>query len=219
MRIVLVEDHLMFREILRIFCAKELKADVVGEAGSGQEAMRIIRKVQPDCVLLDLHLPEGDGFEVAEFTLSRWPSTKVLMLSSHCDDYTLLRVEQSGAHGFVDKGSQTLNDLRRAFAALARDEKFYSPAYDEAKRARASDLHFSQILSKQECVVLSLIGQSFSDQEIARQLGITPTTAQTHRSHIMRKLDVSGTAKLIQFALEHGFTRVVTQRNGKSVLP
>ena len=219
MRIVIVEDHLMFREVLRKFCVKELGAQVTGVAGSGREAIGIIRKTQPDCILLDLHIPDGDGFEVARFTKERWPSTRVLMLSAHCDDYTLFRVEQSGADAFVDKGTQSLGVLRRAFAAVARGEHFYSSAYQEAKRARTGDQHFSKILSEREFQILSLIGQSLSDEEIAHRLGISPTTAQTHRSHILRKLNIANSLKLVQFALEHGFTALVTQRNGKPLLP
>jgi DNA-binding NarL/FixJ family response regulator len=217
-RIVIVEDHLMFREFLRTFCVKELGARVAGVAGSGRDAMNVIRKNQPNYLLLDINLPDGDGFEVAQYTKERWPSIRVLMLSSHCDDYTLFRVEQSGADGFVDKGTQSVNMLGRAFAALSRGEKFYSKTYLDAQRARMSDQHFSKILSEQERAVLTLIGQSLSDEEIAERLGISPTTAQTHRSHILRKLNIANSLKLVQYALVHGFTPLVTQRNGQPVI-
>ena len=209
----------MFREVLRKFCVNELGAQVAGVAVSGRDAIGLIRKTQPDCVLLDWRLADGDGFEVVRFTKERRPSTRVLILSAHCDDYTLFRVEQSGADAFVDKGTQSLGVLRRAFAAVLRGEHFYSQAYQEAQRARASDQHFSKILSSRECAVLVLIGQSLSDEDIAQQLGISPNTAQTHRSHILRKLNVSSSLKLVQYALEHGFTSFAAQRNGKQVLP
>jgi DNA-binding NarL/FixJ family response regulator len=219
MRIVLAEDHRMFRDAVSKFCANELGAQVVGEAGTGRKAMALIAATKPDLVLLDLHLPDGDGFEVAEFTRTRWPSIRMLMLSAHCDDYTLFRVEKSGAHGFVEKNTQSLRTLRLAFEALRRGETFYTKAFNEAKTARASDpKSFAKVLSDRECSVLSLIGQSLGDEEIARRLGITPTTAQTHRSHIMRKLGLANSVKLAQYAIEHGFTRIISQRNGKPVL-
>jgi DNA-binding NarL/FixJ family response regulator len=209
----------MFREVLRKFCETELGAEIVGEAGSGRNAKRVIRDTVPDVVLLDLHLPDGDGFEVVEFARTCKPIPRVLVLSAHSDDYTLFRVEQCGAQGFVDKNTQSLKTLRLAFAALARGENFYSRAFLEAKQARVSNPHiFTKILSERECAVLSLIGHSQTDEEIAQRLGISPTTAQTHRSHIMRKLGIAGSTKLMQFALEHGFTRLTTQRNGKPVL-
>lgn len=219
MRVVIAEDHLMFREVMRNFCTRELGCKIVGEAATGRNAKRIIGSTQPDIVLLDLYLPDGDGFEVAEFTRLRWASIRILMLSAHCDDFTLLRVEQSGAHGFVDKNTQTLKTLRLAFEAIGRGENFYSKVFQEAKQARIKNSdNFSKILSARECVVLSLIGHSLADEEIAQRLGISPTTAQTHRSHIMRKLNIANSVKLVQFALEHGFTPLITQRNGKPVL-
>lgn len=219
MRVVIAEDHLMFRELLRKVCKVECNCSVVGEAETGRKAKRIIRSTQPDIVLLDLRLPDGDGFEVAEFTLAHSPATRVLMLSSHCDDYTLFRVEQSGAHGFIDKNTQSIKTLASAIQALLRGKTWFSPIYEEAKQARASDnKSFAKVLSERECAVLGLIGHSLSDEEIALRLGISPSTAQTHRSHIMRKLDIANSVKLVQYALEHGFTPLTTQRNGKPVL-
>ena len=193
---------------------------VVGEAGTGRNAKRVIGVTKPDLVVLDLHLPDGDGFEVAEFIRIRLPDCRILMISSHCDDYTLLLIERSGAHGFVDKNSQSIKMVGQAIRAVARGKAWFSPAYEEARLARATDpANFAKLLSERECTVLSLIGLSRTNKEIAGRLGITPLTAQTHRNHIMRKLGVSRSAKLIQFAYAHGFVRVISQRNEKSVLP
>jgi DNA-binding NarL/FixJ family response regulator len=215
LRIVIAEDHVMLREALIEYCTVQLGATVVGAVGSGRLAMRVIEDTRPDVVLVDLFMPDGDGFEVTAFTLARCPATRVLMLSSHCDNYTLLRVEQSGAHGFLDKNTQAMHILRRAFEALSRGESFYSQVYLDAKQARAKDPNvFAKVLSERECDVLSLIGLSLSDLEIAQLLSISPNTAQTHRSNIMRKLGVVSTVKLVQFAMVHGFTRLVKERNG-----
>lgn len=219
MRTVIVEDHVLFRELFRKVCEVECGCTVVGETGTGRNAKRIIAATQPDLVVLDLRLPDGDGFEVAEFIRFRWPAMKVLMMSAHCDDYTLLQVERAGAQGFVDKNTQSIKSLTLAIQALQRGETWFSPAYEEARQARATDpANFAKVLSERECAVLSLIGSSLSDEEIALRLGITPATAQTHRSHIMHKLGIPGSARLIHFALEHGFTPLVTLRNGKPVL-
>ena len=219
MRTVIVEDHVLFRELFRKICEVECGCIVVGETGTGRNAKRIIAATQPDLVVLDLRLPDGDGFEVAEFIRFRCPSVQILMISSHCDDYTLFQVERAGAQGFVDKNSQSIKSLALAIQALQRGETWYSPAYLEAKQARVTDpANFAKVLSDRECTVLSLIGQSLDNEEIALRLGITPATAQTHRSNIMHKLGIPGSAKLVHFALEHGFTPLVTQRNGKPVL-
>src|ERR1041384_2056843 len=101
-RIVIVEDHLMFREVLRKVCAVELKHDVVGEAADGRTAVEMVKSKRPDLVLLDLHLPGLDGFGVAEAIRRIAPATRILVLSSHCDEYTVFRAEQAHVQGFVD---------------------------------------------------------------------------------------------------------------------
>src|SRR5216110_1116853 len=106
-RIVIVEDHVMFREVLRKVCAVDLKLKVVGEAGDGQTAVQLVRETKPDLVLLDLHLPNLDGFGVAEAIHEYSPETRILVLSSHCDEYTVFRAERAGVQGFVDKNTNS----------------------------------------------------------------------------------------------------------------
>lgn len=196
-------------------CRIDLKALIVGEAGTCREAADVITLTDPDVVLLDLYLPDGDGFSLAELVSARLPRCRLIALSSHCDDYTVFRVEQLGFAGFVDKNSQTVAALRAAFDAVARGDRFFSDAYQRVRAERSQDpFNFSKVLSRRECAVLSLIGEAMTDDEIARRLDITPTTAQTHRSHIMRKLGVFGTPKLIHFAITRGFTAVRVRGHG-----
>ncbi|MDB6095140.1 MAG: two component transcriptional regulator, LuxR family [Verrucomicrobia bacterium] len=210
----------MFRDVMRKLCLTEFGWQVVAEADTGRKAKRVIEETRPDLVMIDLHLPDGDGFGVAEFTRLRWPQTKILLLSSHCDDFTLFRVEQASADGFVDKTTELLTALRRACAALLQGGKYYSPSYLEAQRARTRNAAaFNKILSEREYTVLSLIGGFASNEEIALVLSLAPRTAQTHRNNIMRKLGITTSAKLIEYAIEHGFSRVTTLRNGKPVMP
>ena len=129
------------------------------------------------------------------------------------DDYTLFRVEKSGVHGFIDKNSNTLETMREALMAIEAGHVYFSAAYLEAKDARRNDPRsFIKVLSEWERAILSLIGQGLTDDELGERLKISPRTVQTHRSHIMRKLDIKGTPKLIAFAIEHGFTQIPTKR-------
>lgn len=218
MRIVVIEDHLMFRDVIRKACSSRFGHEVIGETDSGVKAVELILRLKPDAVILDLSLPDMDGFNVVDQVLKRLPALRILVVSSHCDDYTLFRVERSGVHGFVDKNSNTVETLRGALAALEAGKIYFSSAFQAARLARrANPTAFTKVLSDRERAVLSLIGQGLSDREIGERLGVSMRTAQTHRSRILRRLDIKGTPKLIAFAIEHGFTRVQSKRGSSPV--
>lgn len=220
LRVVIAEDHVMFRDFLSVVCQRELSWTIVTAAGTGKEAKKGIQANKPDFALLDIHLPDGDGFEVAEFARKHSPKTKLVFVSSHCDDFTLFRVEQAKADGFVDKNTQTKDALVAACSAICRGENYYSPVFIEAQRIRARNhAGFSKVLSMHECTILSLIGGFSSNQEIADCLRISPDTAQKHRVNIMRKLGLHNATQMIEFAIKHGFSRVVTNHGAKRILP
>ena len=146
------------------------------------------------------------------------PTLRILVLSSHCDDYTLFRIEQSKVNGFVDKNANTLSTLREALAALEEGKCYFSAAFYAAKAARRADPRsFVKILSDRERAILYLIGEGLDDDEIGARLQISARTASTHRSNILRKLDIRGTPKLIAFAHENGFTQVPARHGTRPV--
>jgi len=208
-RIVIVEDHLMFRNMIRKTCVQQFGHTVVGETDSGVQAVELILKLKPDAVILDLSLSDMDGLNVADRAFAALPQVRIIVLSAHCDDYTLFRVEKSGVQGFVDKNSSPVEVLRDALVAIAAGRTYFSPAFQAAKLARRNDPRsFIKVLTEWERAILSLIGQGLSDEEIGVRLNLSPRTVQTHRSHLLQKLNLKGTPKLIAFAIEHGFTQV-----------
>jgi DNA-binding NarL/FixJ family response regulator len=208
-RIVIVEDHLMFRNMIRKTCVQQFGHTVVGETDSGVHAVELILQLKPDAVILDLSLRDMDGLNVAERAFAALPHLRIIVLSAHCDDYTLFRVEKSGVHGFIDKNSNPVEVLRDALIALAAGRTYFSAAFQAAKLARRNDPRsFTKVLTEWEQAILSLIGQGLSDEEIGVRLSLSPRTVQTHRSHLLQKLNLKGTPKLIAFAIEHGFTQV-----------
>jgi len=215
MRIVIVEEHQMLREVIRKVCVTDFGYDVVGEAGDGAEALRVILAEQPDLLLLDLHLPDTDGFTIIETVRKILPDIRIIAITSARGDYTLYRVERAGIHGFVEKYANSLESLHEAIETVAAGKRYLSPSYKEAKARRIADpSSFDKVLTERERVVLALIGQSFSDEEIAEKLSITENTAATFRGRIMKKLNLHGTPKLIRFAIDHGFTQVSAPGDG-----
>ena len=209
----------MFREVLRKVCVQELRHEVVGEAGDGRRAVALVLEQSPDLVLLDLHLPNLDGFGVVEALRQAAPQVRILVLSSHCDDYTVFRAEHAQIQGFVDKNTSAVATLKRAITAVSEGRVYFSEAFNQIKAARQRDpLSFDKLLTDRERAVLALIGEPLTDREIAGRLRITRETAEKHRFNLLKKLGLQTTAELIRYAADHGFT-LSAPRGGDRATP
>lgn len=210
----------MFREVLRKVCAKELRLQVVGEAGDGPAAVEIVTKELPDLLLLDLHLPGLDGFGVVEAVKVVAPATRILVLSSHCDEFTVFRAERARVQGFVDKNTNSVAMLKEAIGAVMEGRLWFSEAFRRIKAARHQDqFSFDKLLTDRERVIVGLVGQPLDDRQIAEKLKISRETVEKHRFNILRKLGLSNTTDLVRYAREHGFTLAATKSSGNAMLP
>lgn len=209
----------MFREVLRKVCV-ELRHRVVAEAEDGPTAVKVVCAAQPDLVLLDLHLPGLNGFGVIEAMRQDSPATKVLVLSSHCDEYTVYHAERTHVNGFVDKNTNSVAAVKEAIAAIARGQAWFSEPFLRLKVARQRDPRsFDKLLTKRESAILVLVGGSLTDIEISQRLGISPETVEKHRFNILRKLELKTTAELARYARDHGFTLVAPPEGRGALLP
>lgn len=207
MRIVLAEAELMFRDALRRACTEGRRHEVVGEAGDGEEAVRIVTAVQPEVLLLELDLPRLDGFAVAEQVRQCSRATQIIAVTAARGSYTVFRIERHNFNGYIDKGSSPLGALHDALAAAENGRCYFTPAYTAIREERMRDPRaFDKVLSDRELEVLGYIGRALNDDEIGAQLGIASRTVETFRHRILQKLGVAGTPKLIRFAIEKGFT-------------
>lgn len=210
----------MFREVLRKVCVRDLKHEVVGEAGDGRRAVALVVETAPDLVLLDLHLPNLDGFGVVEALRQASPHVRILVLSSHCDDYTVFRAEHARVQGFVDKNTSAVAALRQAITAVAEGRVYFSEAFLNVKAARHRNPHsFDKLLTERERAVLALLGEPLSDGEAAGRLGISKETVEKHRFNILHKLGLQSTAELVRYAVQHGFTLGATRDGDSAMLP
>ena len=209
----------MFREVLRKVCTRELKHEVVAEAGDGRQAVELVLQTAPDLVLLDLQLPNLDGFGVVEALRHAAPRVRILVLSSHCDDYTVFRAERARVQGFVDKNTSAVAALKQAITAAGEGSVYFSEAFKRIKAARHRDpFSFDKLLTDRERAVLALIGEPLTDREIAGRLRISKQTVEKHRFNILGKLGFETTAELVRYAQDHGFTLNVP-RGGDGARP
>jgi two-component system NarL family response regulator len=206
-RVIIVEDQRIVRELLCAMLAGEPDTSVVGQARTGGEALELADRLQPDVVLLDISLPDIDGIAVMQNLRSRHPATRVIALSIHDEQGYVEGMLDAGASGYVLK-SATVEELRHAIRAVAQGETYLSP---ELRRAAptADTLPVREVVSalgRRERQVLSLLAEGRHSAEIAAALGISVSTVDVHRRNIMRKLDLHTIAELTKFAVRKGLT-------------
>lgn len=206
MNILIVEDALFMRDILRKVCTEECHCEVTDEADSVATALDCIHRRRPDVILLDLGLPDADGFLVAEAATRLALPPRVLVISAHINEYTLSRCEKLRVDGFIDKDTETVATVKSALAAVAQSRTYFSARFEVARRnLRADPRAIEKRLSGTQQQVLSLIARGFNDEEIATERGIAAKTAEHHRTNILRRLGIPGTPKLIVSAIAKGF--------------
>ena len=204
-RIVVVDDHAVVRSGLRMLLDAEDDLEVVGDAGSARDAVFEVRARQPDVILLDVTMPDENGITALPKLLHEAPDAKVLMLSMEDDPSYVRKSFGAGAHGYVLKEAADA-EVVAAVREVAEGRRYVHPtlgarmvAADAAAQAAAE----ADPLSDREREVLRLLALGHTNQEIAQQLYISVRTAETHRAHIMRKLNLSTRAELVRYAIEH----------------
>jgi two-component system, NarL family, response regulator NreC len=205
-RIVVVDDHAVVRSGLRMLLEAEDDIEVVGEAGNTHDAVFEVRAQKPDVILLDVVMPGESGIEATPKLLHEAPDTKILMLSMQDDPRYVREAFAAGASGYVLKEAADA-EVVSAIREVASGTRYVHPALgarmvaaDAAARAAAD----SDPLSDREHEVLKLLALGHTNQEIAQRLYISVRTAETHRAHIMRKLNLTTRAELVRYAIEHG---------------
>ena len=205
-RVLLVDDHAVFRSGLRRILASEDDIDVVGEAENGERAVFEAIANTPDVVVMDVVMPGKTGIEAMPAVLQAVPQAKVLMLSMQDDPRYVRQAFDAGASGYVLKEAAD-TEVVDAVRAVARGEQYVHPtlgarlvAAYAAERRRAAD----DPLSEREREVLRLLALGHTNQEIAASLYISVRTAETHRAHIMQKLGLASRADLVRYALDNG---------------
>jgi DNA-binding NarL/FixJ family response regulator len=207
--ILLADDHRIVREGLHALLKAEPDFNVIGEAGDGLEALKLIRKLSPDVVVLDLMMPGLNGLEVARQISKQMPQTRIIILSMYDDEGFVLKALANGVSGYVLKDAGSF-DLVQAVREVAAGHRYLSPplsdraieAYQQIYRAGTLDKY--ETLTTREREVLQLTAEGHTNSEIATRLGISVRTAETHRSRLMHKLGAHTQADLIRYALRRG---------------
>jgi len=203
-RVIIADDHLIFRQGLLALLASQEEIEVVGEANSGQEALRIIMQTKPEVAILDISIPAPDGIEVARLVKKNRFLTRIILLTMHKEPWYVEKALRAGVDGYVIKDN-AFEDLIEAIKTVNLGEKYISLKVAEKLQQRQKlKGEISSLLTQREREVLKLIATGLTNKQIAKRLSLSVKTIDTHRTNIMQKLNVHTTAELVRFALEVG---------------
>ena len=220
--VLLVDDHDILRQGLKMLLSMQQEIQVVGEARTGQEAIVMAKELMPDVVVMDITMPNMDGLEACQIIRKEQPTTQVLMLTMHESEEYFLQALRMGAAGYLVKKAAP-SDLQMAISSIAQGGAFLYPGLAKAlirsytasssfetrttlyhKTVNTSNLAQAlQVLTPREIEILKLVAEGHTNQEIADQLTLSIKTVQAHRANVMEKLDLRDITHLVRFAVRY----------------
>jgi DNA-binding NarL/FixJ family response regulator len=205
-RVLLVDDHQIFREALRSLLDKVPELEVVGEAEDGLGLLEIVRDLSPDVICMDIGMPGMNGIDATRQLKAAFPEIKVIALSSHADHVYLVDMLQAGASAYITK-ARGGKELLNAIEAVTHNRQYLCPSItDVLTRALFLQKSSGQAprLGPRERQVIRMVAMGMTSHAIANQLGISPSTVEVHRRNIMRKLDLHSAVELTRYAISTG---------------
>jgi DNA-binding NarL/FixJ family response regulator len=218
-RILIVDDHTLMRSGIRALLEKSEDLRVVGEAGNGYDALRLMDELDPHVVLLDISLPGLNGLEVAAKARKDHPNIRIVFLSMHSGEEYILKALSMGAAGYVLKDATT-NELELAVRCATKGETYLSPAVSTKVVAsyldrlsgggKPSGASPFELLTPRQREILQLIAEGYTTKDIARKLGLSMNTVEVHRANLMDRLDIHDIAGLVRYAISSGIVQTGT---------
>jgi two-component system, NarL family, response regulator NreC len=210
LRILLADDHIIMRTGLRALLERQPNLEVVAESENGRETIELAASLKPDVVVMDVGMPILNGIEATKTIVTEHPNIAVVILSMHADESYVMRALKAGARGYLLKDSAP-GDLLSAIQAVTQNKSFFSPKVSRIlaedyvrvlKQKGAVDSY--DLLTSREREILQLLAEGKANKEVAAALNISPYTVETHRSHILEKLNLHNPAELILYAVRKG---------------
>lgn len=209
-RILLADDHTILRAGLKMMLNAQPNMEVIGEAQDGRQALQEARRLEPDIILMDITMPDINGIEATRQIKRQFPDVKILVLTMHEHDEYVFQALQAGASGYMLKEAAD-TELITAIHVIRSGQFYLSPTAqsvvvgDYLQRVRTGEERDSySTLTEREREILKLVAEGLTNNQIAERLVISPKTVDTHRTHIMDKLNMHSRAELIKYAMRRG---------------
>lgn len=209
-KILLCDDHQLIIDGLKNILLDQSDLTLIGEANNGQQALKILEVLQPDLVLMDIDMPVMNGLEATQQIRKKFPNVKVMILTMHDESSLVRKIMEIGANGYMLKNSDQ-EELIKAIHQVLKGELYFpeeilngkKPEKEESFSLRPSDAVLLSQLTEREIEILAQIADGLSNKEIGDKLFISHRTVDTHRTNLMKKLDVHNIAGLIRFAIRN----------------
>jgi DNA-binding NarL/FixJ family response regulator len=211
-RVMLVDDHKILRDALKIVFTREADISFVGEANSGVNALKLVKEMHPDVIVMDIGMPEMGGIQTTLALRQSYPKIKILALSTFFDRRIVLQMLEAGANGYIVKAAGS-EELLRGIRAVAAGRSYLCPDVSQIILEsvcvnNGNEKLGSFRLGRREREVLKLLAEGLTSPVIGSRLHIATSTVEVHRRNIMRKLDLHSIAELTKYAIRHGLTEV-----------
>lgn len=213
-RLFLVDDHTIVLDGLRALITGHNNISIIGEAGNGEKLFGLLSESQPDIILMDISLPGVSGIELCRMVREQYPAIKVLFLSMYTTEEFVFNALKAGASGYLPKNISQ-NELLEAITTIYAGGDYFSEAISDmilksfVRKSRSSDHDEpGELLSKRELEILSLFAGGYSNSEISEKLFISIRTVESHKNHIMQKLNLKSTVDLVKFAIRHNIAGI-----------
>jgi DNA-binding NarL/FixJ family response regulator len=215
-RIFLVDDHQLVRDGIKALLISAEDLLILGEASTGRECFEKIALEAPDILILDISLPDTNGIEITKRISAEYPDTRVLILSMYTNEDFIFNSIKAGARGYLPKNTSR-EELLSAIHAIYEGEEFFAGSISRimlksyVRKAKEDDLAPQRgpiPLTSREIEILKLFAEGFINKEISDQLDISIRTVETHKNHIMKKLELKSTVELIKFAIRHKLVEI-----------
>jgi len=212
-KIMVVDDHKIVRDGIRAMLLGQKAIKYIGDAEDAEGLFSFLADNQPGVVILDIQLPGKSGIDITLELKEKYPCIRILILSSNCDEETILNAVKAGANGFLSKDTSK-EELIAAISAISAGEGYfgekinkiiYKSYIDQVQLNAGKPI---DCLSEREAEILTLLADGFTNKEIADKLFISPRTIDTHKANIMAKLNLSSTVDLVKYAIRQGYIKL-----------
>jgi DNA-binding NarL/FixJ family response regulator len=212
-KIMVVDDHKIVRDGIRAMLIGQKSIKFIGDAEDAESLFNFLSKTLPNVLILDIQLPGKSGIDITLDLKEKYPCISILILSSNCDEETILNAVKAGANGFLSKDTSK-EELITAISAVAANEGYFGEKINKIiyksyiEQVTSQNGKPANCLSERESEILTLLADGFSNKEIADKLFISPRTIDTHKANIMAKLNLSSVVELVKYAIRQGYIKL-----------